>query len=397
MTSSTATARSVVDVSGTTTVSADRQITGDRARHRRAGDPSAPWTGQIDVRGRRHAWVDAGRGLAILLVAFVHATEWLHTGGVDVGPWRTVNEILIAMRMPLFFAVAGMLGAGWLARGWSRTLSDKVGFLIWVYLVWLPIGLLATLMADQFTGHRQTPGRFLLAWAAGVVLPRAELWFLWALAAFFVLARITRHLPRPLQLAAAAAAAAVSLSHLFPPAMGWNGVPRFYLFFLLGLHLRDVLLWLADRLPATRHVGILLVTTWLTAAATTVLLDLDLYLGVGLAVRLLGLAAGVVLAVALSGSRLLRYLGSRTLPIYLAHTPFLLALTWAAHELRHQPLVAQAGLILPLITTAISIAASLALHAVLRRTPGRYAYQPPASITAALRHPKEGARAGSAG
>lgn len=338
--------------------------------------------------GRRHAWVDAGRGLAILLVAFVHATEWLHAGGVDVGPWRTVNEILIAMRMPLFFTVSGILGAGWLTRSWSRTISDKVGFLLWVYLVWLPIGLLAALMADQFTGHQQTVGRFLLALAAGTVLPRAELWFLWALAVFFAIARATRRLPRVPQLAVAAAVAAVSLSDIFPATMGWNGVPRFYVFFLLGLHHRDVLLWLADRLSAARSLGMVLVAVWLAAASATVMLDLDLHLGVGLAVRLAGLAAGVVIAVALAGSRLLRYLGSRTLSIYLAHTPFLLALTWATHELRHVPLVARSGPVLPLITTAVAVAASLALQTLLRRTPGRYVYEPPEAVTARLRRLK---------
>ncbi|MDQ1287572.1 MAG: hypothetical protein QG622_1137 [Actinomycetota bacterium] len=334
--------------------------------------------------GRRHAWVDAGRGLAILLVVFVHAEEWLLRAGFDVRPWHAVNGVLVGMRMPLFFTVSGVLGAGWLARSWSLTFSRKVGFLLWVYLVWQPIGLLASLMADQFTGHRQTVFHFVAALAATTVRPRSELWFLWALAAYFALAWACRRVPALLQLAVAAGVAAVCLSGVVRVPAGWNLVPNFHVFFLLGLHHRDVLLWTADRVVSARRTGAAIIGAWIAVATVSALFGLELYIGVGLGIRVLGLASGVVLAVWLTSSRLLRYLGSRTLPIYLAHTPVLLGLVWWAYASRDEPVIASVGPLLPLIATAVSVGASLALHAVLRRTPARYLYEPPEGVTAAL-------------
>jgi uncharacterized membrane protein YcfT len=348
------------------------------------------------VGGRRYAWVDAARGLAILLVAFVHAEEWLRASGVDVGPWHTVNSVLVGMRMPLFFTISGTLGAGWLARSWSDTFSRKVGFLLWVYLVWQPIGLLAALMSDQFTGHRQTPGHFLLALAATSVRPRAEFWFLWALAAYFAAAWVSRRIPVVLQIVMAGVLAAVCLSDLVKIPSGWNLVPCFYVFFLMGLHLRHVLLWVTDRLVEVPRRGAVVVALWLSVATITTLLDLDGQPGLGLVTRGAGLASGIVLAVHLAGSRLLRYLGSRTLPIYLAHSTITLSLVWWVHEVREHPLIASVGPLLPLATSAISVVVSLALPVVLRRTPGRYLFEPPATVTHVLERIVSSRNAGAA-
>ena len=74
------------------------------------------------------------------------------------------------------------------------------------------------------------------------------MWFRWALAVYFVLPRIfarTRVWP---QLLSAAGVSAVWLSGVVPDGnLGWNGVPKYYLFFLLGAHCRQPILWIAQR------------------------------------------------------------------------------------------------------------------------------------------------------
>ena len=48
--------------------------------------------------------------------------------------------------------------------------------------------------------------------------------------------------------------------------------------------------------------------------------------GPGMVTAVIGLIAGIALAVVLARWRLIRYLGARTLPIYLAHTPIIIVL-----------------------------------------------------------------------
>jgi len=339
----------------------------------------------------RHDWIDAGRGLAIVLVVLVHARDWLQGIGLDLDGWSQVNDVAAGLRMPLFFAVSGLLGARWLAGDWRRLLSDKLTFLWWVYLAWQPLGLAAAALADRFTGGDAAPLHLVLALGATVVRPRSELWFLWALAVYFVLLRAGARVPLRPQVVLAAVVAAVGFSDWVPEGnLGWSGVPKFYLFFLLGARCRPAFLRLAERLrQGTARSGVVVwtgVVGWAGLAALAVLTHLDAVPGVGLAVRLLGLVSGTALATRLTGSRLLRHLGSRTLPIYLAHTPLIVVLVWGAYRLRVTGWPTGVRLVLPVLVAASAVALSLALHAMLCRTaPGRLLYAPPVALVARLR------------
>lgn len=90
----------------------------------------------------RLRWPDAARGLAILLVVVLHATRAL--GDLDLsGAWGTVlagwdrvNAALGAMRMPLFFAVAGLFAREWVRGPWRALLASKVALFVWLLLLW---------------------------------------------------------------------------------------------------------------------------------------------------------------------------------------------------------------------------------------------------------------------
>lgn len=331
----------------------------------------------------RLAWVDAARGLAIVLVVLFHLTDWLRAAGWHLGGWPFVNEVLASLRMPLFFAVSGALAAGWLHRPMRELLDIRVRLLLWVYLVWQPIGLLAAATAYSFThGHKDLPG-WLLALAASVVRPRSELWFLWALAAFLVVARLCGRRLLAAQFAAAAAVAAAALStHLVPVTnFGWNGLPKFYLFFLIGLHHRHRMFALA---AATSHRGglaVAVVAAWLATAVAVMAAGWERWPGPGLLTRLLGVLAGMALATLLCRwdlvGGLLRRLGRRSLPIYVAHSPLAVALVALQHQLASPPPQAWLRAVAPVLLCILVTALSLLLHAVLMRGPGRLLYQAP--------------------
>ena len=348
----------------------------DRARHRRP-------VGSVASPGQRHDWVDAGRGLAIILVVLVHSRDWLDTAGLNLGAWEQVNNVLAALRMPLFFTISGLLGAKWVTAGWPRLLSQKITVLVWVYLLWQPIGLLAALVADRITGAHQGPLHFLIALAATVVRPRSELWFLWALTLYFVLARLGARARIGSQLLVAGVISAVWLSGLVPVGnQGWNGVPKYYLFFLIGIHHRELILWLAARSRRSRLLSAALIVGWVATATVSMLTGAEDWVPVGLATRLLGLAAGIALAGILARWRLLGFLGARTLPIYLAHTPIIIVLAWIVHTQRGAGWVLASTPLLPVLVTAVVVPLTVALHRLLSATPARILYAPPERVRA---------------
>jgi uncharacterized membrane protein YcfT len=359
--------------------------------------PVPPHARAPEGRGRID-WLDAGRGLAITLVVLLHAEQWLRTAGIDTGPvLKDVNAVVAGLRMPLFFTVSGFLAARWISRAWPDVLSVKVLVLVWAYLMWQPVGSLAAVVASWFTGDELTPMRMLVSLAATPVRPRFELWFLWALALFFVLAKVTARIPVRFQLAGAAAVAAVWFSGFLPQDgnLGWNGVPKFYLFFLIGAHHRRLVAAFAERLTWLRSVA--LIALWAGAAAAAYVTGYGTVVGVGLVTSVLGMAAGIALALALSWLAPLRALGSRTLQVYLAHNPIIIVMAWQLHTRREEPWVDVVGPALPVAAAGVAILGAIALHAVAIRTPARLMYVPPSfagSLVRAITSGPAGRRVG---
>ncbi|HEY6793363.1 MAG TPA: acyltransferase [Kineosporiaceae bacterium] len=331
---------------------------------------------------QRWEWMDAGRGLAIVLVVLMHASDWLETAGLPMTGWEQLHDVLSGVRMPLFFTISGMLGARWVGARWSALASKKVTYLFWVYLVWQPIGLAAAAAADQITGDHKSYLHWVVALAATVVRPRSELWFLWALSVYFVLARLTCRVRLSLQLVAAGAVAAVALcTQVSLGTLGWNGPPKFYVFFLLGAHCRTQLLSFAQRMRGSVVASLALIMVWVGAAAASQVLDADRFVGPGLLTRSLGLLAGIAMAGLLARGRLLRYLGARTLPIYLAHTPLLVLMVCVLHAQPAGAWIHMLTPVLPLLLTLAAVPLTLLLHRMLLGTPARVLYAPPAGAT----------------
>jgi uncharacterized membrane protein YcfT len=335
----------------------------------------------------RVAWIDAARGLAILLVVVIHATQWIELTPIRIPGWDGVNEVLSTLRMPLFFMCAGILATKWLSASWADLVSRKVFFLFWVYLLWQPIGSLAAVVAARITGDQLTPLRMVVSLAMTPARPRFELWFIWALALFFIAARLCARLPLTPQLAIAACFTVFWFSNLIPAGnLGWNGVPKYYLFFLIGIHYRSVLLDFAARLSRTTSLLVLL--GWVALATGAYRSGALYFPGIGLAVRLIGLAAGIALAVTLQDVPFLRYLGSRTLQIYLAHTPLIIVFVWLIDlGIRRDPSAAWIADVkweLPIVLAVPAVGVALLLHELLAPTRAYVFYEPPRSASSTV-------------
>ncbi len=115
---------------------------------------------QQPVERVRLRWPDAARGLAILLVVVLHATRALGdldlTGawGTVLAGWDRVNAALGTMRMPLFFAVAGLFAGKWVRGPWRALLASKVALFAWLLLLWPFVRALGYLLGPSSRATR---------------------------------------------------------------------------------------------------------------------------------------------------------------------------------------------------------------------------------------------------
>ncbi len=266
----------------------------------------------------RLQWPDVAKGVCILLVVLHHVTGKQYGMVVPSGlglaedAWLWVTAALKPIRMPLFFAVSGFFAASSIARPWGAV-GKRIVNPYYLYVVWLVVfaGIYSverTLPANRTDG----PLDFLteLVWAA------TSMWFLFALAAYFVLSKALRHVPAPMVLAGAAAVA-VATSWLPLDETNRVAVLAHFGYFAFGAYYPHLFRRLASlRLPLLVllpvYVGLTFALEAIGARHSVTVLVLSL----------VGVPMGVAVAVRLAGtscSRPLGWLGRRTLQVYVMH------------------------------------------------------------------------------
>jgi uncharacterized membrane protein YcfT len=318
----------------------------------------------------RIAWPDAARGMAIVLVVLHHAVIYSDAQGLASPWWVATTEMLRTMRMPLFFLAAGLFAGKWVTGEWRALFKNKVLLFAWVFVVWVLIRWVVLNLVpgvDSETGIWQLPLHLL--WPVGG-------WFIFVLAIFFVLARLTIRVPRALQLATATGASVIWFGLQDPIGNnGWDGVPTFYVFFLLGCHWRALVLEFGRRL--TPLVGVALVTVWVGSYLVLANCELENAPVISFLLRLLGLAAGIALARGLERIEPIRRLGQSTLPIYLSHTLWIFVAVWAATELVGEPSL-PAMTIIPVIVGLGGLGLSYLLGRVAPKIHAQWLFTEPA-------------------
>ena len=132
----------------------------------------------------RVQWVDAAKGMAILLVALHHAVILLGQMDLTAGPWGQVNRTLQVFRMPLFFAASGLFAASVINRPWKVLWSSRLSLLAWVFLLWSVIRFLYFTVLPMEARPQETN---LMKLLAAPLLPTSGLWFIHALLFFLSL------------------------------------------------------------------------------------------------------------------------------------------------------------------------------------------------------------------
>ncbi|WP_316288629.1 acyltransferase [Clavibacter michiganensis] len=327
------------------------------------------------ITAARADWVDAARAMAILLVALFHAGLLLMQEDLASPVWATINSAFVTFRMPIFFLASGLLAGSAVRRSWPELWNSRIAILVWALAIWSVLRFLYfSVVPLDSRPHEGDPRALLLAF----VFPATGLWFLHALAVFLVVAKIAYgRVPPWIQLGVAAVLSALFLSVLRIGSLSWDGMAKYLVFFLIGLHAKDLVFRVASR---PRPIAAAAALVALGAAGVAVeLTGISGVPGVLLVVSCLAMAVGVLWAALLARTRLvrpLRFLGRNTLPIYVAHV-LVIAAACAVLDAVGFEASGAVPYLLPLVVSVVAIAASLALHAVAMRTPLRFLYRTP--------------------
>ena len=324
---------------------------------------------------RRETWGDALKGALIILVVLWHAivktylqVDW------QIGPpisraWAVVGELIWPFLLPLFLLVSGFFAANALTRSWSRVVRPRIVRFLYLYLVWSLIHMVALWAFPDFP---TLVPRSVSEFVEFVTISPPDTWYLYALALYFLVAKLLSRVS-PTLVIGAAALLSIAVSAGYIESVSNRGSLLYnFTFFLLGAHLAPQIRRAIGR--ATWPIAALLVAGYLVAFAAVRLTDAAAVPGVWPALSAIGCAMGLAVAATISPLRLvgsgLAWLGKRSLPIYLIHMPLLaladLALVgWLSGASGAVQFIAAVGL--PVVLTAILVAASVALYSLLLR------------------------------
>ncbi|MGW3787316.1 acyltransferase family protein [Micromonospora chokoriensis] len=336
-----------------------------RFRHRhRTG------TTRTEGRPQRAEWADAAKGACIILVVLWHVVvkdylqiDW-HVGVPVPGLWGTLGEQFLPLRMPLFFTISGVFAANAAQRPWRVVARSRVAGFLYLYALWLLIHTAVLAAAPDLPTDRATSALGVLE---QLTITPSNLWYLYALALYFTIAKATRRAPWALVLVPAGVLSAVAAAGLLDTPGNRGGLYQNLVFFLAGLYLRQRIQQWAE--TANRRRLLLTSGSYVLALAAMAVTGAQQWFGVWPAVSVVAVIFGITAAAQLARwsalSRPLASLGRITLPIYVVHMPVLALL----HRLLLVPVselgASAQGLIVlgyPVLLTGLVIGLSLALH-----------------------------------
>lgn len=353
------------------------------------GGEAAPVPGPppaVPARGRI-GWLDAAKGIGIILVVIGHASGGLidaHWGG-QAPALRALFVAIYTFHMPLFFLLSGLLVAERLERDSRRFVRGLGMSIVWPYFLWSTIQFTTIYLMSAFVN--QPIEQYWPVLAALPIRPVSQFWFLFALFFMHLLSFATlRALGGTAFLLLALAAKPLTLLVTMPPALFLVAahLPFYGLGVFLGaagaralvierpaaaraamLPLAALLVWLAlaaaPRLSPTVDV----------ATDTAAALARVAWNGPNFPAALAGTLAALALASFARGwiAAVLAYLGERTMPIFILHILVIAGLRIVLGRI----VPGVDAIAMMAFTAAIGLALPLVAFAILRRLGLSYA------------------------
>lgn len=287
----------------------------------------------VDARPRL-AWVDAAKGVGIILVVAGHVLGGLIDADVVPGhDWFRPGLLAIYLfHMPLFFLLSGLFVPARIDRGKGRFLKEVGKGVVWPYFLW---GAMQTFVAYLASSYTNIPVHdFWPELGKMFTQPPAQFWFLYGL----LLAQLLALIVVPL-----VGASGFFLLSLALYCLDLNALPavfdttsRMLPFFALGIWLGRAPMLMTPAPPVSRLMTLglavlALLAIWLSCRLTMAEVDFTDLRTLAITrlawgwphalTALLGLSAAMALTFHLPHRlrAVLRYLGSRSMAIFVLH------------------------------------------------------------------------------
>lgn len=317
-------------------------------------------------------WIDAVKGLTIILVVVKHATYGT-AAALDQIPYYfdLLCEWAVPFRMPLFFLVAGLFAQKALRAPLRSFIDSKILHFVYFYLLWSALQIGIKMVLPHGGGWSVSYLDFLLI----PLEPFGLMWFIYALAVFFAFMRFARDVRPAIVITFALALYFTNLN------TGWTMPDEFahrFLFFTAGVYgapyVFDAAQWAINKPKRAALTGLLLLVVVAECVFTgkTDMRPVELFTGIA------G-AAGTIMLVAIAASRgyakPLTYVGSRSLYVFLAFF-----LPMAVTRTVMIKLGITEGDVITLVTSLMAVGMPLIAYAALRHTPLAFFFERPDTL-----------------
>jgi len=177
---------------------------------------------------KRLEWVDTAKGLSILLVVMLYATNGAGEATGNVGALHYLIGFATPFRMPEFFLISGLFLVNVVNRPWAKFTDRRAVHYLYFYALWAVIHIVVKVgvaSADPGTAVQH------MFWA--IIQPYGVLWFVYVLALTSVAAKVLMELRIPHWIALGAAAA-LSMAQVNTPSYAFNQFAEYFVFFYAG-------------------------------------------------------------------------------------------------------------------------------------------------------------------
>ncbi|MDE2446015.1 MAG: acyltransferase family protein [Alphaproteobacteria bacterium] len=317
-------------------------------------------------------WVDYAKGICIILVVMMHSTLGVEKAVNTASFIHPFIEWAKPFRMPDFFLISGLFLASRIDKPWRAYLDTKFVHFAYFYLLWMSIQLLTKSGGLLLQGDI---GAISLAFLMALVEPFGTLWFIYILAVFFIVVKLTQRAP------AIAVFAIGAILEIATINTGWLLVDEFaarFVFFFTGYwmakHVFQFAAWVNSKASTMILAGLV---TWgfgnhlLVSGGYASLPVVSLVLG------FVGAGAVISSGVLLSKFKIadgVRYCGENSIVIYLAFFLFMAGSRTAL--LRFAPQL-DIGMV-ALLVTMVGVIGPLLLFWLTRNTGLSFLFRRPA-------------------
>lgn len=328
----------------------------------------------VEHGSKRIEWLDFARGASIFLVVVFHASiaceqyDWVHRY------YWELNNFLAPIRMPIFFAVSGYLSRKAVNMSWGGLFDKRVLGFLYVFLLWSAISL------SFGKGSAGDLDRYVHDLIEVIYSPSSILWFIWALAIYTIAAKIGKATNERLFFIFALLVSIVSYSKVVEfENYVHNNVLRFLPFFLFGVYRAEWLSRLSGLgrsrvLPVLCAVFVLGFLIVRQQVLPPILQNMAVFLQ-----AVVGVAVGAGLSAWACRFKVIKvvpaFLGTRTLPIYVAHSLLISLLVWIMASLAVS--MPRAEILTVPVTAVIAILLSILLEQFLSRINAGWVYNRP--------------------